>query len=54
LLLATPLAAGTRQVAVVPDVSVTQRLAKNMIQRVRLAGIEIALVDRRGNVTDVT
>jgi len=53
LLLATPFEQGTRQIAVVPDVPVTQRLAKNMIQRARLAGIEIALVDRRGNVTDV-
>ena len=54
LLLATPFVEGTRQVAVVPNVDVTRRLAQSMIQRARLAGIEIALVDRRGNVTDVT
>jgi len=54
LLLATPFEPDTRQIAVVPDVPVTRRLANTMIDRVRRAGIEIALVDRRGNVTDVT
>jgi hypothetical protein len=54
LLLATPLEEGTRQVAVVPDVDVTRRLAKSMMARVRRAGIKISLVDRCGNVTDVT
>ena len=53
LLLATPFEQATRQVAVVPDVPVTRRLAKSMTQRARRVGIEIALVDRRGNVTDV-
>lgn len=53
LMLATPFDPGTRQMAVVPDVPVTRRLAKSMIGRARRAGIEIALVDRRGNGTDV-
>ena len=53
LLLATPLEEGMRQVAVVPHVDVTRRLAERMVPRLRLAGIEIALVDGRGNVTDV-
>jgi hypothetical protein len=54
LLLATPLVEGTQQIAVVPNVDVTQRLAKSMITRVRRAGIKISLVDLCGNVTDVT
>ncbi len=53
LLLATELKEGTRQVAVVPKTPITELLAKRMIDRVRLAGIEIALVDGQGNVTDV-
>jgi hypothetical protein len=53
LLLATPVEEGTRQVAVVPNVAVTQQLARKMVHRVRAAGISIALVDRTGNVTDI-
>jgi len=51
LLLAS--AEGTRQFAVVPHTDVTHKLANKMAHRARLAGIEIALVDARGNVFDV-
>ena len=43
-----------RQVANCAQDAVTEQLAKKRIPRVRQAGIEIALVDGRGNVTDVT
>jgi len=44
---------GFRQFAVVPHTDVTRKLAEKMARRTRLAGIEIALVDARGNVFDV-
>jgi hypothetical protein len=53
LLLASPAIEGRRQVAVVPHTRVTENLAKLMASRVRAAGINIALVDGRGNVCDV-
>lgn len=53
LSLATPLAEGRRQFAVVPRTKVTETLAGRMAARTRSAGIEIALVDARGNVFDV-
>ena len=53
LSLATPLAEGRRQFAVVPRTKVTETLAGRMAARARSAGIEIALVDARGNVFDV-
>lgn len=53
LLLASPLSDGLRQVAVVPDTDIARTLSERMIPRLRLAGIGIALVDGRGNVTDV-
>lgn len=53
LSLATPLAEGRRQFAVVPRTKVTEALAGRMAVRARSAGIEIALVDARGNVFDV-
>lgn len=52
LLMASP--AGGRQVAVVPKTEPTARLAERMAPRCKLAGIEIALVGERGEVTDVT
>lgn len=42
-----------RQVAVVPYTESTMRLAKRMASRCALAGIEIALVGSKGEVTDV-
>jgi hypothetical protein len=42
-----------RQVAVVPYTESTLRLAKRMAPRCALAGIELALVGRRGQVIDV-
>jgi hypothetical protein len=44
---------GRRQFAVVPFTSVTEALAHRMIKRTKAAGVEIALVDREGNVIDV-
>lgn len=43
-----------RQVAFVPYTASTLRLAKRMAPRCALAGIELALVGSRGEVTDVT
>lgn len=51
LLMATP--SQGRQVAVVPLTDGTLRLAERLAQRCALAGIEIALVGSRGEVTDV-
>lgn len=51
LLMAGP--AEGRQVAVVPATDVTMRLAEKLSPRCRAAGIEIALVGERGEVTDV-
>lgn len=53
LSLTTPLAEGRRQFAVVPRTKVTETLAGRMAARARSAGIEIALLDARGNVFDV-
>ena len=44
---------GGRQVAVVPYTETTLRLAKKLAPRARDAGIEIALVDQLGRVTDI-
>ncbi|MBS1805485.1 MAG: hypothetical protein JST28_19150 [Acidobacteria bacterium] len=44
---------GGRQVAVVPKTETTLKLAQKLAPRARGAGIEIALVDERGNVFDV-
>lgn len=43
-----------RQVAVVPYTETTLRLAKRMVPRCNVAGIEIALVGSHGEVIDVT
>jgi hypothetical protein len=51
LLMATP--RDGRQIAVVPDTDVTQRLAQRMATRAKDAGIEIALVNGRGQVFDI-
>ena len=51
LLMATP--SQGRQVAVVPLTEGTLRLAERLAPRCALAGIEIALVGSRGQVTDV-
>jgi hypothetical protein len=51
LLMATP--SQGRQVAVVPLTDGTLRLAERLAPRCALAGIEIALVSSRGQVTDV-
>jgi hypothetical protein len=46
-------AKGGRQVAVVPHTETTLRLARKLAPRARDAGIEIALVDELGRVTDI-
>jgi len=46
-------AEGTRHVAVFPHTDVTRKLAEKMARRAKLAGIEIALVDARGNIFDL-
>lgn len=51
MLIATPLRG--RQVAVVPLTESTRRLAARLAPRCALAGIELALVGRRGEVIDV-
>jgi hypothetical protein len=51
LLMASP--SGGRQVAVVPHTEGTLRLARRLLPRRKLAGIEIALVGERGTVIDV-
>jgi hypothetical protein len=53
LLLASQVPESTRQFAVVPRTPVTEMLAQRMIARATKAGIEIALVDGRGNVFDL-
>lgn len=53
LLMATERKDGMRQVAVVPRVDATVRIAERMIARARQVGIEIALVDGRGNITEI-
>jgi hypothetical protein len=42
-----------RQVAVAPHTETTLRLAQKLAVRAKDAGIEIALVDQRGQVIDV-
>jgi hypothetical protein len=44
---------GGRQVAVVPHTEVTKRLALKLAPRAKDAGIEIALIDEKGRVTEV-
>jgi hypothetical protein len=51
--LATAIVEGKRQFVVVPKTPGTESLAKKMSARARKAGIEIALVDARGNVFNV-
>jgi hypothetical protein len=53
LSMASPAVRDRKQYAVVPHTPATEKLAKKMLPRVRAAGIEIALVDGFGNVTDV-
>lgn len=53
-LMTIPRASGGRQVAVVPHTETTLRLAQRLASRAKDAGIEIALVDERGNVTEVS
>jgi hypothetical protein len=53
LLMASPVANGRRQFAVVPLTKTTQVLARRMAQRAGAAGIDIALVDRHGTVNVV-
>jgi hypothetical protein len=53
LSLASPSVPGRRQFAVVPLASATEKLASRMAARAHAAGVEIALVDARGNVFDV-
>jgi hypothetical protein len=53
LSLASPVIDGRRQFAVVPKTKATEMLARRMAPRARAAGIEIALVDGRGNVFDI-
>ena len=53
LSLASPRSKGRRQFAVVPLTKVTESLAQRMASRAADAGIEIALVDRHGNVANV-
>jgi hypothetical protein len=54
LSLASPMIEGRRQFAVVPRTRVTENLARRIAARAGSAGIEVALVDARGNVLDVT
>jgi hypothetical protein len=53
LSLASPDTPGRQQFAVVPLTKVTESLAHRMAVRAKAAGIQIALVDGRGNVQDV-
>ena len=46
-----PLIEGTRQYSVVPRTPSTENLARQIAPRAKKAGIEIALVDRRGEVS---
>ncbi len=54
LLLASSLAVGVRQVAVVPHTPATLRLAERMAARASVAGISLSLVDGDGQVVDVS
>ena len=42
-----------RHIAVVPNTTVTARLAETMAQRCKMAGIEIALINEDGSVVFV-
>ena len=53
MLMQIPPSEGQRQFAVVPLTRVTDELARKMLPRTTAAGIEIALVDGRGNVVDI-
>jgi hypothetical protein len=53
LLLASPAEDNLQQVAVVPRTDATMRLAERMSARCRRAGIEIALVDGAGQITEI-
>ncbi len=53
LSLATELVEGRRQFAVVPKTATTIALAKKMAARATAAGVEIALVDGRGDVEQI-
>lgn len=53
LSLASPIMKNRRQCAVVPHTKATEILARRMAPRALAAGIEIALVDGKGNVFDV-
>jgi hypothetical protein len=53
LSLASPIAEGRRQFAVVPRTKATEALARRMAARAAAAGIEIVLVDGQGMVHDV-
>jgi hypothetical protein len=53
LSLSVPLAKGQRQFAVVPRTPVTETLAGRIINRAKAVGVEIALVDGLGNVSEV-
>jgi len=53
MLMQIPPSQGQRQFAVVPLTRVTDELARKMLPRTTAAGIEIALVDGRGNVVNV-
>lgn len=52
-LMSRPSQQDEKQVAVVPRTQQTEELAKKLSARVRAAGIEIALVDERGNVLHI-
>ena len=54
LSLASPITPGRRQFAVVPRTKATESLGRRMCARARAAGIEIALIDGRGNVLAVS
>jgi len=53
LSLGVPMDGNLRQYAVVPRTKHTEALAKRIADRVAAAGVEIALVDARGDVFDV-
>lgn len=53
LSLASPVAPGRKQFAVVPKTKATEALAKRMAARAMQAGISIALVDGLGNVETI-
>jgi hypothetical protein len=53
MLLQNPVQDGQRQVAVVPCTPATEALGRKTAPRAQAAGIEIALVDGRGNVIDL-